>query len=140
MSGTKLDEGKLPWYLIPWDALIEIVKVLLFGASKYEERNWEKGINYDRLFAGVIRHLISWWNGETYDPETGLNHLAHACCGILFLLTYSIRGMYSFDNRPKTEATEYSPRACAYCKYANTGLTVKMCIQCKNLSNYKGVK
>lgn len=100
-EGVKFDGGKLPWHLLAWDVLKELVKVLAFGAGKYAPRNWEKGINFDRLFAGVIRHLVAWWNGETYDPETGINHLAHAMCGIMFLLAYSVRGMKKFDNRPK---------------------------------------
>ncbi|HKE56465.1 MAG TPA: dATP/dGTP diphosphohydrolase domain-containing protein [Pyrinomonadaceae bacterium] len=51
-GGVKKDLGKLRWSLLPWDALEEVVKVLMFGASKYADRNWEKGMDWDRVFDG----------------------------------------------------------------------------------------
>jgi hypothetical protein len=99
-QGIKFDDGKLQWDLLPWDGVAEIVKVLQFGAKKYAPHNWEKGIKFSRIFGAVIRHMTAWFLGETNDPETGLNHLAHAGCEILFALTYSVRGMKEFDDRP----------------------------------------
>jgi hypothetical protein len=99
-EGTKFDGIKLPWDLFPWIGAEEIVRVLQFGANKYAPRNWEKGIKYSRIFGAVMRHMIAWFLGETNDKETGLNHLAHAGCEILFVLTYSMRGMDAFDDRP----------------------------------------
>jgi hypothetical protein len=69
------------------------------------ERNWEKGIKYGRVFGALIRHTTTWFmckvTGQTTtDPETGLSHLAHAGCCILFLLAYETRKMTDFDDRP----------------------------------------
>lgn len=97
--GTKFDQGKLRWDLVPPE-FEEVVKVLTFGANKYEDRNWEKGINYGRLIAACLRHLFSWIRGERLDPETGLHHLAHLGCDVLFLLTYEQRGMNDFNDLP----------------------------------------
>ena len=99
-EGVKHDEGKLPWELLPYDAIQEIVRVLLFGAGKYAPRNWESGMLYGRLFGALQRHLTAWWLREENDPETALNHLAHAGCCILFLLAYTVRDKTKFDNRP----------------------------------------
>ena len=96
----KLDAGKPPWFLFPWDAAIEIVKVLAFGASKYSARGWESGIEYSRVFSALQRHMVAWWHGEDRDQETGLLHLAHAGCCILFLLAFTVRGQTEFDDRP----------------------------------------
>ena len=107
--GVKYDQGKLRFSLLPWIALREIVKVLMYGASKYTDRNWERGIVFSRLYDATIRHLNSWWEDrEEADPETGLSHLAHAGCNILFLITYVVRGTVlrtddggaSLDDRP----------------------------------------
>ena len=87
-EGRKDDSGKTPWHLMPPDALNQIAQVLEFGANKYGDRNWEKGMNWSRPFAALMRHMWAWWRGEDRDPETGLSHLAHAGCCILFLLTY----------------------------------------------------
>lgn len=99
-EGRKDDTGKEPWHLFPFDAADEIVKVLQFGANKYEERNWERGMDWNRPFGALIRHMWRWWHGEDKDEETGLSHLAHAGCCILFLLAYEKRGV-GVDNRPK---------------------------------------
>jgi len=99
---VKTDIDKPRWSLLPFKALNEIVKVLTFGAIKYEVDNWRKGngFNYDRVFSATMRHLTSWWEGEDKDPETGLSHLAHAGCNILFLLEYELTGLGN-DNRYK---------------------------------------
>lgn len=99
MEGKKFDEAKLPWHLLPGDAVEEIVKVLDFGAKKYSERNWEQGMSWNRPFAALMRHMWAWWRREEADPETGLSHLAHAGCCILFLLAYEKRTIGK-DNRP----------------------------------------
>jgi hypothetical protein len=99
MSGTKYDEGKIDWSLLP-ESTDEMLKVLAFGADKYGRGNWEKGIVYSRLFSACLRHLWAWWRGEELDPETGLSHLDHAAANIAFLSTYVKRGMESLDDRP----------------------------------------
>ena len=99
-EGTKHDIGKPRFDLVPPEALEEIVKVLTFGASKYAARNWEKGIQYGRVYGALQRHLSAFWKGEDKDPETDLPHLAHAGCCLFFLLTYHQRGMKEWDDRP----------------------------------------
>ena len=63
------------------------------------QRNWEKGMAWSDVYGGVMRHLFSWWNKEGPDPETNFSHLWHAGCGLLFLITYEIRGLGK-DDRP----------------------------------------
>lgn len=98
-GGRKDDAGKLPWALMPWDAVRCIVKVLQFGAKKYAPRNWELGMDWDRPYEALIRHLTSWWEREAADPETGFSHLWHAGCSIMFLIAYELRGV-GRDTRP----------------------------------------
>lgn len=99
-GGVKHDTGKQRWDLLPYGTLAEIVRVFTFGANKYDDRNWEKGFNYSRVFGALQRHLVAWFEGEDCDPETGINHLAHAGCNIFFLLTFVLRGVGT-DDRPK---------------------------------------
>lgn len=98
-GGVKYDAGKAPWHLVAFDAIAEIVAVLDFGAKKYAARNWEAGMDWDRPFGACLRHLTAWWMGEDKDQETGLSHLAHAGCCIMFLIAYEIRGV-GVDTRP----------------------------------------
>ena len=89
MSGTKNDQGKLRWDLLPFGSVREIVKVLTYGARKYSPDNWKSVPNpRNRYFAATMRHLDAWWEGEKVDDETGYSHLAHAGCCLLFLLYF----------------------------------------------------
>lgn len=85
----KFDEGKPAFDLIPARALEEVAKVYSFGANKYARRNWEKGLNWCRVFAAIMRHSWAWMRGEDKDSETGLHHMAHAAFGCLALVEYS---------------------------------------------------
>lgn len=87
MEGKKSDEGKRRWDLLPAEAVEQIVDVLAFGAAKYGDENWRRvPMAERRYFAALMRHVWSWWKGEEMDKETGLPHLAHAGCCLLFLL------------------------------------------------------
>ena len=99
-EGRKDDIGKLRFDLIPVESLLEVVKVYTFGARKYQDRNWEKGIRYSRVFAAINRHLWAFWNGENADNETGFSHLAHAAWGCLALIHYAKHNTDK-DDRPE---------------------------------------
>ena len=85
--GRKFDAGKLDYTLVPFEGLEEIIKVLMFGAQKYDRHNWKHVDSApQRYTAAAFRHLAAHTRGETTDHETGLSHLAHAGCCVLFLL------------------------------------------------------
>jgi hypothetical protein len=87
MTGIKSDKGKLRWSLLPWAELEQVVEVLEFGAKKYSADNWKHVESLDdRYFDALMRHLMAYRRGERIDPESGLHHLAHAACNILFMM------------------------------------------------------
>ena len=63
------------------------------------ERNWERGMDWGRVYAALLRHLFAWWGGEASDPETGKSHLHHVGCCVAFLIAYEARGTGK-DDRP----------------------------------------
>lgn len=85
-GGLKFDGEKPPMELLDPYAMEQIAWVLAFGAKKYEANNWRKGIAMCRLLGAVLRHVFAYLRGEDLDPETGLSHLAHAGCEIMFAL------------------------------------------------------
>ena len=97
MSGRKDDQGKLRLELIPPEAIRALGAVLTFGAQKYEDRNWEKGIEWGRVYGAAMRHLWAWWGGKDLDAESGFSHLWHALTGIAFLVTYEHRAIGKDD-------------------------------------------
>lgn len=83
--GVKHDGGKPRWSLLPWRVLEEVVDVLEFGARKYAPDNWQKVPDAHRRYVdAALRHVFKWVSGEKLDPESGLPHVAHAVCCLLF--------------------------------------------------------
>lgn len=99
-QALKFDTNKVPMELLPAPALEAIAEVLAFGARKYASWNWAKGFTWSRLIGAALRHLFAFARGEDRDPESGLSHLAHAGCCILFLITHE-RCKLGTDDRYK---------------------------------------
>lgn len=98
-GGRKFDGGKLEYGLLPPLALEETVKVLTFGAQKYERDNWKKVPDSKRrYFDAMERHIWAWKKGEQLDPESGIHHLAHAMCCLMFLYEHDILYSLELDN------------------------------------------
>jgi hypothetical protein len=90
--GRKFDGGKLMYGLLPPLALEETVKVLTFGAQKYEPDNWQfVPDSKRRYFDALQRHLWAWKQSEQIDQESGLPHLAHAMCCLMFLYEHDVK-------------------------------------------------
>ena len=86
-EGKKFDSEKPMMQLLPSKALVEVSKVLSFGANKYGKENWrELDDLQDRYTGGTLRHIFAHMDDEFKDPETNYSHLAHAVCGLLFKL------------------------------------------------------
>lgn len=89
-EGVKYDSGKIRTDLLSTLAMEEVAKVLTYGAQKYSADNWRHGMSWRRLIGASLRHLFAFMRGEDNDSETGLSHLAHAGCCIMFLLEYQL--------------------------------------------------
>lgn len=98
-EGKKFDQGKERIELMPSEFIFAVSDVLTFGADKYEDRNWEKGMHWSRVFGACMRHMWAWWNPlvSDKDEETGKSHLWHAACCLAFLIAYESRGVGTDD-------------------------------------------
>lgn len=102
LAGIKHDGEKLRLDLISVPALMRTARVLTFGAKKYNDHNWRGGFNWSRLYGAALRHLMAHMNGEDKDPETGLSHLDHAACCLMFLQEHE-ENRLGKDDRYKQE-------------------------------------
>jgi hypothetical protein len=84
-EGLRYNEGKAKWSLVPQSSLLPMVRVLEFGAKKYDSYNWMKGMSITEICESLKRHLDAFMEGEDNDPESGLPHLGHIQCNALFL-------------------------------------------------------
>jgi len=98
-QGNKNDGGKLRWLLVPWEVMVDVVKILMFGADKYGDNNWQVVEPYKKRYLdAAMRHILGgidkktgdfvkgYVQGQVYDIETGLHNLAHAVCSLLFII------------------------------------------------------
>ena len=84
--GRKFDEDKADWTLFPFSAGECVVKILMFGKRKYARNNWQHVRPGERYLAAAIRHIGAWCEGETNDKESGMSHLWHAGCCLIFAI------------------------------------------------------
>ena len=111
-EGIKYDSEKPKMNLLPPKAIVEISKVLTFGAAKYDAENWRKlDDQQNRYTAGALRHIFAHMDGEQLDPETNLSHLAHALCCLLFKLEIELENAKIEEEKPReADTTEHTAR------------------------------
>jgi hypothetical protein len=97
-SALRYNSNKLRWSLVDFDALEDMVKVLVFGSKKYADNNWKKGLKTTEIFESIMRHLSAYMRGEEFDLESGLPHTGHILCNAMFL-SYMEKYKKDFDTR-----------------------------------------
>lgn len=101
-TGTKYDADKPRTDLLDPLALEGIARVLAFGAKKYDEHNWRAGLSYSRLLGAILRHTFAILRGEDLDSESGLPHVDHLGCSVMFLSAHmKYNYLKKFDDRWK---------------------------------------
>lgn len=94
-SGAKLDQGKVRPSLVLGAfarALLKISEVGTYGANKYSDHGWLTVPDGQRRYANAAwRHLLKRAAGEEFDPESGLDHLAHQAWNVLAELELKLR-------------------------------------------------
>ena len=71
---------------VPPVALLHLSHAMMNGEQKYGRMNWrEHTVSSSVYYDAAMRHLMAWFDGETYAPDSGAHHLGHvmACCAIL---------------------------------------------------------
>lgn len=84
-TGHKYDMDKNRVDLLDPEWMEGVGQVLTFGAKKYAANNWRGGILHSRLVGACLRHVFAFLRGEANDAESGLSHLLHASCCLMFL-------------------------------------------------------
>ena len=100
----KYDQGKLLFGCLSRGLALplrEVAAVLTYGANKYERDSWQRLPNGAQRYEDAMeRHLNAWRLGENVDAESGLSHLAHAACNLLFILHYEMTTLKQPDKSP----------------------------------------
>ena len=96
-SARKDDKDKPRYSLIPPDALQDVAQLYTDGAAKYGDRNWEKGMDWCRVYDALQRHAQKWLSGQDLDDDDPVGsrqpHMASVAWCALTLLVYHKRGV-----------------------------------------------
>jgi len=82
----KKNEGKPKLSLIYKSFMDEIAKVREYGVEKYGNKEDWRTTDSELHYDACLRHIFAYIDGEEIDKESGLSHLAHAACNLMFLI------------------------------------------------------
>lgn len=96
---------KAPLSTVPMGVIMEMGTGMLEGATKYGRHNYRcAGIRESVYFDATMRHLVSYWEGEDIDPDSGMSHLTKALCSLAVWRDAQMQGMATDDRPPRSAA------------------------------------
>lgn len=102
-SGGQKGRKLARFALVPFDALWAVAEHFGKGASKYADRNWERGYQWSWSADALQRHFAAFWQGEDHGEEKAFGkflHITAVAWHALVLLAFQLRGI-GIDDRPK---------------------------------------
>ena len=107
---------KVSLSVLPAQVLMEIGLALMEGGRKYGVSNYRvAGVRASVYYDASMRHLMSWWEGQDIDPDSGLSHVTKAIAGLTVLRDSMLNDMCNDDRPPKVKNLEF---ICDYNKKA----------------------
>jgi hypothetical protein len=99
---------KAPMSTVSAVVMAEVGVAMLEGAAKYGRHNYRSaGVSASVYYDATMRHLMSWWEGEDTDEESGLSHVTKAITSLFVLRDAMIHKKF-YDDRPPSSAAFYA--------------------------------
>ena len=95
-KAKRFNKGKPQYSLLHLKSLESVVRVMEFGANKYDRDNWKKPMDLKTIEDSLTRHLVAINNGELIDEESGELHMGHIGANVIFWL-------YQYNKNNKNE-------------------------------------
>jgi hypothetical protein len=93
--------SKAPMSTVSAAVLAEVGVAMLEGACKYGRHNYRAaGVRASVYYDATLRHLMAWWEGEDWDPDSGMSHVTKAITSLVVLRDAMIQGMVEDDRAP----------------------------------------
>lgn len=93
----RYNSGKHRLTLIPASLNRYTGAVLEYGAIKYDANNWRKGGSWTSAIDSLQRHIDAFREGEDFDAESALPHLAHMAFNVMILIEFFDKGFGTDD-------------------------------------------
>ena len=91
-KALRYNEGKPDWTLLHYPSLLPAVRVMEFGATKYERLNWQNPCdNPQQHLQSAMRHLLALVGGEEIDQESGCEHSGHIISNMMMWNFHNIK-------------------------------------------------
>lgn len=87
-TGGEKGQKPIRMDLLPVEPMWEVAKLYGKGAEKYAMHNWRRGYDWSLSYGAMMRHATQFWNGESYDEETGCHHLSSVIFHALALMEF----------------------------------------------------
>jgi Domain of unknown function (DUF5664) len=97
--------------LVPTNPLRRLAEHFGRGATKYSDRNWEKGYPWSLSYAALQRHLNAFWGGEDWDPEFPDSHHLDAAMFHVMVLREFFDKQKEYDDRSSSVETSGTKEA-----------------------------
>jgi hypothetical protein len=96
---------KAPMSMVSAPVLLEVGVAMKEGACKYGRHNYRViGVMGSVYYDATMRHMMSWWEGEDVDPDSGLSHITKAIASLVVLRDAMIQGKFNDDRPPASTA------------------------------------
>lgn len=105
-GAAKFDGQKVRVDLVPAEFTYATAATLTYGAIKYAEWNWAKGLRKGRLIAALMRHAMAYLVMEECDKESGLPHTWHMAACLAMLIASEARGTAIEDREAAVTALD----------------------------------
>jgi hypothetical protein len=101
---------------VPLEAVAAGAASLEYGANKYSDRNWEKGLPWQQMIDSLKRHVEDFERRRDYDDGEDGSDLHQVCmimASAMMLSASVIRGIGVDDRLPAVDEHALSAKQCA---------------------------
>lgn len=124
-TGAMREALGVPYFRqLPLEALAAGATALEYGAMKYDNRNWEKGLPWQQMIDSLKRHIDDFERGRDYDNGEDGSDLHQVCmimASAMMLSASVIRNIGVDDRMTPVNSNALSAKECA--KWMNEQLT-----------------
>lgn len=95
---------------VPCPVLMELGVAMMEGGMKYGRHNYRVvGVRASVYYDALMRHMMSWWEGEDTDPDSGVSHVTKAIASLVVIRDSMMQGNWVDDRPPRAKADWLPP-------------------------------
>lgn len=120
-TGAQREALGVPYFRqVPLEAVAAGAASLEYGAQKYSDRNWEKGLPWQQMIDSLKRHIDDFERGHEYDDGadgSGLHQVCMIMASAMMLSASVIRDIGEDDRMSKVKDEALTAKQCAKWMY-----------------------